>query len=54
MDKMKFLYRLQEMFPSLKDRNFESIKEEYDTVLMNAKLIIRDFTTFFVRNGKNQ
>ena len=32
-DKVKFLFRLQEMFPSLKERSFESIKQEYETVL---------------------
>lgn len=33
MDKTKFLYRLQEMFLPLRERTFESIKSEYDSVL---------------------
>ena len=33
MDKTKFVFRLQEMFSSLRDRTFESVNEEYNVVL---------------------
>lgn len=43
---MKFLYYLQEMFSVLKERSFESIRREYETVLTGEIDYQKLFTIF--------